>query len=532
MQHFPKPFKHLNSMTQSPVIQGTIILTVTGFATRIIGFYNRIFLNDLIGATQLGLYQLIFPLYMVAFAITSCGNVLALTKLISEYNSRNDSATSYRFFTICFWVNTSCASIISILMHENANWLCTRILKAPECSKCLKIISIGIPFMAAKGAIHGFFLGQKKSGVHGISDFIEQTSKIVGLYVLSSYFCIQKHYSASFAVWGIVIGEISAFAYSLFALLHHNKKSLYKTSPPAVHRKKCFLIFFKTAIPLTTNKLALNILQSVEAILIPTVLLSYYKVASTSLATYGVFTGMAFPFIMFPSTITNSLSTMLLPAVSGANSQLNRAHLKKLSENSIHFCLLIGLFSTIAFYIFGPSIGLLIFHNQEAGIYLFELSFLCPLLYLSTTLASILNGLGFATHNLILTFFATIIRISFILKAIPHFGIKGYIMGLFCSYLFLTLASLNKLQKHISFEINFSYSVFYPLLLFIITGIPCYLIFQKISHNTVSSFSTVLWLILFICIYATISLIPMLLLSKKSIKKSFFVMPHITKSQK
>ena len=42
--------------TQNRVIKGTLILTTAGFATRIIGFYNRIFLSRLIGAKELGIY--------------------------------------------------------------------------------------------------------------------------------------------------------------------------------------------------------------------------------------------------------------------------------------------------------------------------------------------------------------------------------------------------------------------------------------------------------------------------------------------
>ena len=91
-------FSIKNLITKNLVIKGTLILTITGFATRMIGFYNRIFLADLIGAKELGIYQLIFPLYMVAFSLTTFGNELALTKLVSEYKGRGDMASAKAFF--------------------------------------------------------------------------------------------------------------------------------------------------------------------------------------------------------------------------------------------------------------------------------------------------------------------------------------------------------------------------------------------------------------------------------------------------
>lgn len=472
-------------LNKNLVLKGTLILTLAGFSTRIIGFYNRIFLADLIGAEALGIYQLIFPLYMVAFSFTTMGNSLALTKLVSEYKSRCDYESTKAFFRVCFAISLSLSLFASIFVYQNAGWLCTHILNAPKSIDCLRIICLGIPFMSMKGTIHGYFLGLENSSVHGVSDFLEQSAKVLGLYFISSYICIRANYSASFAVWGIVIGELTAFSYSMLAFILHCrkcKKDPYTALSPycrekqipipkkSIHKRQILRLFIRDAVPLTTNRLALTALQSLEAILIPGILLRFYHDSSLSLATYGIFSGMAFPFIMFPSTITGSLSTMLLPAVSSANSRPDTGYLARLCEKSLHFCLLIGLFSSITFYIYGPSIGICFFDSKEAGMFLFQLSFLCPFIYLATTLASMLNGLGFAAHNLMLTVIATGIRIGFILLAVPKIGITGYIAGMFVSYLLLTFACLQKLEQIIAFRLFFLKSIFYPAVTFVIFG--------------------------------------------------------------
>lgn len=494
------------------VIKGTIILTIAGFATRIIGFYNRIFLSELIGAIELGIYQLILPLYMVAFAFTNYGNELALTKLVSEYKSRNEYGSVQAFFRVCFISNLILALFTATIMYQNADWICANILKAPECASCIKTICFGIPFMAMKGSIHGYFLGLEKSSIHGISDLFEQIAKILGLYLIATYICIRNNYDANFALWGVVISDVVAFIYSLFALLYHNHKNhtLFKTHNVTIYPRKTILLFYKNAIPLTTNRLALTVLQSIESIMIPSILLMYYQDSNTSLAHYGTFTGMAFPFIMFPSTITNALSTMLLPAVSSAKSSLNQNYLTKLCEKSLHFCLLIGLFSFITFYTYGTDIGILFFQNKEAGIYLYQLSFLCPLIYLATTLASVINGLGHASANLLFTVVATIIRISFILFAIPKLGMTGYIIGLFASYLFLTFACLHKVQRYISFQLYFLESIFLPGCTFTILGALSYYIYQKSLYMAPTREGQIILLIGIILLFGMISFPPLL----------------------
>ena len=525
--------KILNRISGNLVIKGTMILTITGLAARMIGFYNRIFLSCLIGAKELGIYQLVFPLYIVAFAFTTYGNELALTKLVSEYNSLDKTATAKAFFKVCFTINLILGCLVTFLMYHYSDWLCIKILKAPECSACLKRISFAVPFMAMKGAIHGYFLGLEKSEIHGISDFLEQIAKVFILSFLANIVCVKNSYDAAFAVWGIVLGEMVSFLYSAISFIRYQIKNrispllplsvrsissikkekknvaqTYNTSRSTpLYTDQIVRIFLKHSIPMTTNRLALTVMQSIEAILIPTVLLVYYKDSTLSLSSYGVFTGMAFPFIMFPATVTNSLSTMLMPAVSSANSSLKKIYLKRLCEQSLHFCLLIGLFSTMLFYIFGPTLGTMFFHSEEAGHYLFQLSFLCPLIYLATTLASILNGLGFATHNLILTILSTSIRITFILTTVPRIGMTGYILGLFVSYLFQSLASLSKLHTKIPVELKFSKSILYPCITFILLGVLTFGLYEKCINFVPQKYSFVL-LILLIGIYGMISLLP------------------------
>ena len=53
------------------IFTGTLILTLSGFLARILGFYNRIFLSNLIGAKELGIYQLVFLYAVMALRLES-----------------------------------------------------------------------------------------------------------------------------------------------------------------------------------------------------------------------------------------------------------------------------------------------------------------------------------------------------------------------------------------------------------------------------------------------------------------------------
>ena len=68
-------------------------------------------------------------------------------------------------------------------------------------------------------------------------------------------------------------------------------------------------------------------------------------------------------------------------------------------------------------------------------------------MYLSTTLHSILNGLGKTTSTFFLNVMGLGIRIGFVLFVIPLAGIKGYLWGLLFSQAVMAAGALFLLLK-------------------------------------------------------------------------------------
>ena len=62
----------------------------------------------------------------------------------------------------------------------------------------------------------------------------------------------------------------------------------------------------------------------------------------SALGMYGVLTGMALPCVLFPSAITNSVSTMLLPAVAEIQTQNNKNELSSLIQKAVYACVFLG----------------------------------------------------------------------------------------------------------------------------------------------------------------------------------------------
>jgi stage V sporulation protein B len=151
---------------------------------------------------------------------------------------------------------------------------------------------------------------------------------------------------------------------------------------------------------------------------------------------------MTMSIILLPNVLTNSFSVLLLPAISEAKGQENSDRISEAIKKAILYGLLFGLVFTFLFLLTGDWIGNHLFHNALAGVFIRQLSWICPLMYISSLLSSILHGLGKAGQVLFINLLACLIRISMICLLVPLYGIRAYLWGLLLSSVFTTIASI------------------------------------------------------------------------------------------
>ena len=65
------------------LITGTLLLTATGFATRVLGFFYRIFLSRTIGGEGLGIYNMVHPIYGICFALCAGSIQTAISRFVA-----------------------------------------------------------------------------------------------------------------------------------------------------------------------------------------------------------------------------------------------------------------------------------------------------------------------------------------------------------------------------------------------------------------------------------------------------------------
>lgn len=435
----------MNTRKSHPLVFGTIILTAAGFLTRIIGFFYRIYLSRLFGEEGMGIYQLLSPVLSLSFSLTAAGYQTAISKLVAEQAAR-EKRPSFRPLAVGLSISLPLSLLCNLIIYRLADPIATQLLQEPRTAGMLQILSFSIPLGAIHACANGYFYGIKKAGIPSASQLLEQAVRVGCVYIIATYFMsVGKTPSISVAVLGLTVGEFFSMLVSMGAAWQHFYKSrenrnisaltgsrrLFRTS------KRLYGQLLAMALPLTANRIVLNLLQSVESVSIPARLRLYGLDSVTSLSVYGVLTGMAMPFIFFPNALTSAVAVLLLPMISESYALGDISAVKKYTTKTIKYCGLMGFGCLCIFVLLGQWAGTTLFHSPLAGYFISTLGFICPFLYLDTTLSSILQGLGMAGHIFAMNVFCLLIRLAFVFWAVPQFGIAGYLWGLLASQLIL-----------------------------------------------------------------------------------------------
>lgn len=443
-------------------IKGTLILTLTGLLSRVIGFFYRIYLSRLFGEEGMGIYQLLSPVLALSFSLCAAGIQTAISKYVAASVAKGNRKDSYRYLFTGLFLSLLLSVPCMLLLLMFSDFVAVHFLLEARTASMLRIIALSIPAGAVHSCINGYYYGIKKTMLPSSTQIIEQFMRF--FCVLAADFLARRSHTVphiNAAVVGLVVGECAAMLISLLAIyfrFYREEAGAGKSSLPCsnagafgisrFHAVKNLLVL---AFPLTVSRIVVNLLQSVEAVAIPSRLCRYGYDSVTALSVYGVLTGMALPLLFFPNALTGSMSLLLLPMVSEADAKGNTDAVKNTTLKTIQSCLLLGAACTLFFFLSGSFLGRFLFHSELAGRYIRSLSLLCPFLYLCTTLSGILHGLGKAVSVFFVNVFSLSLRLLFVFFLIPAFGIDCYILSMVLSqllsaffYLFLLYRKWNR----------------------------------------------------------------------------------------
>lgn len=438
-------FVILSQIKKHPLVLGTALLTGAGLISRILGFFYRIFLSRTIGANGLGLYQLIFPVFTLCLAVSASGMQTA----ISRYVASSKKPRSYLWCGML--LSVLMAGTMAIFVYWLAPWIASDILKEPRTESLLQLMSFSLIPAAIHACFNGYYYGRKQSLPPAICQIAEQLARIFGTLIIYQVLLEEgRVLEPIHAVYGLVISEIAGLLVNItsYLILEKPKVTTLPTKPaPATKLTPNMKVLGIMAIPLTLNHVLMTLSHSLEHLLLPQQLIAFGYTSDEALSHFGILTGMALSVIFFPSAITNSLSVLLLPRISETKSRGDICAVLDTIKGTLCCGVALGSLCTFVFLLSANWFGTYLFDSPLAGFYIRILSILCPFLYTSSLLSSIVNGLGYATLTLACNLTGCAVRILAIWFLVPLYGMYAYIIAMIVGAVVVTAELLIVVKK-------------------------------------------------------------------------------------
>ena len=405
----------------------TIILFISNFIVRILGFFYKIFLSNILGDTGLGIYHMIFNFLMICLALTTTGMPTALSCLVAKRNALKDNHKANTLFISTLYVTFIVSFIISLFISLESKFISFKLLKNENLNLFVLSICPAVVIITISNIIRGYYYGIKKVTIPAIGQILEQVSKILFVFLFCMYIK-NKALSCHIALLGISIGEATNIIFMTFYLYKNN----YLSKKYTVNIKDFInssVETLKFSLPITCNRMSNVLLQSISSMMVPSRLVLAGIPYAKSLSMYGIISGMVIPFVYLPFTVGSALVVNLIPSISQEMVLNQYKNVLKKIKYSLLLTITVGILSAMLFYFFGKEICIIVFKNEIAGDYL-EAMCLAPLfLSLNQTLSGILHSIRKEFESSVNTIFGMVLQLIalYIFLPIPQLNIYAYI---------------------------------------------------------------------------------------------------------
>ncbi|AQS59130.1 stage V sporulation protein B [Desulforamulus ferrireducens] len=454
-------------MSRQSFITGALILLVASFINRIIGFSYQMIIVRLIKPEGIGLFNMVFPFYVMVLVLATMGIPVAIAKLVAEEVARHNIRGANRIFKLSLILLIALSVFFTVVLLLASPLLMKYVFPNPKVYYIFLCLIPGIIVVAICSAFRGYFQGLQQMTPTAVTQIIEQMVRVAsGLAI--AYLLLPRgvEYAALGASLGVVIGEFVGCLTMIYLYLVNRQKQPSGKVMPQEPLPQTFRRIFGLGIPVTMTRFTSTFLMSVEAVLLPMRLREAGMTMTEATSIFGLLVGVADTLLFTPTMITAALATALIPAISDALALQNHHLVLSRTSKALRITICAGLPCTVAFALLPTEMCGVLFGYPKAGPILAALAIGGPFLYFQQTTTGILQGLGYAVKpfkNLVIASIVKILGIYY-LTVIPGLGITGAVIAQVLCYMIMAFLNYLDLQQLIGYRIHFSHDIFKPCL--------------------------------------------------------------------
>ncbi len=477
-------------------LKGTLVLTLAGFIVKAIGSINWILLSRVLGGEGIGIYQMAFPIYLLALQISSAGIPIAISIVTAEKLARYDYRGAKKVFNISFTVLFITGLLCSIVIFFGAPFLIeSKYILDPRAYYSLLALSPAIFFVTIISCFRGYLQGWQMMTPTAMSQIVEQLLRVV-VMLGAAYLLLP--YGLGVAAGGASLGAGIGAVGALMALLYYYMK-LPKIDELESHRgkqrdsldsqsirkeieeektevgiindeysidttiadnstKNILTRLIRLAIPISMASIMLPLVANLDLFIVPRRLLDAGFTTNEATELFGYLSGMAVPLINLATIITAALATSLVPAISNALSRKDEKGVYYRTAGAMRLSFMATVPFSIMLYVLAQPVVTIIYNAPGAARATQILAIAIFFLGIHQVTTGILQGLGKPSIPVVNMGLSAIVKVilNWTLTAVPWLGIAGASYATVVDIGFAALLNLLYIKRFTGYFLDFS----------------------------------------------------------------------------
>ena len=411
-------------------VSGTLILTLSGFVVKAIGSINWIILSRILGGEGIGIYQMAFPIYLLALDVSSAGLPIAISIITAEKVAKQDYLGAQRIFRVSLSMLCTTALFLSILMFFGAEFLIDeQIIRESRAYYSLIALAPAIFFTTVIAGYRGYLQGWQQMTPTALSQIVEQLVRVV---VMLGFAALLLPYGLDYAAGGASLGAGAGGLAAWLVLIYYYyklKRSLPSDGP--VYPKEDIRHILKRlvvlAVPISLSSIMLPVVSNLDLLIVPRRLevAGYATAQATEL--FGYLTGMSVPLINLATILTAAMAMSLVPAISHSFTLKNFDEIYERTASAMRISFLVTIPFSVMLYVMAEPVVTFIYNAPAATDATRGVAIAICFLGLHQITTAILQGLKKPKIPVINMAVACVAKVAcnWFLVAIPAFGITG-----------------------------------------------------------------------------------------------------------
>ena len=394
----------------------------------LVHFLLRVVLGRELGASGLGLYTLVFTIYMFGMQFAAFGIGAALTKYVAEHN---ENIKKVEEFVSSGVIGSFISGLtVGIILYLSSNVIAINFFHSPEMVYLLKITAFCFPFIALQKTALGTLNGLRKMNYFALLNIIQNVS----VSVLSVVLVILFKMNVTGAVFGFVLPTIVMGPLALGFI-----KGFFKVPSKLFNTVLRELSWFGVYVVLANSAGIIN--TQIDSLLIG------HFMDETEVGYYAVAVVLIQGIILVPSAIQR----VTTPAIASYHGKNEYENIRKLIKKNLAKTFLITIFFSSVLAIFGKFLIVFLFTEEFLPAYtpllilLIGYTIYAPIVSIGGALSSI----GKVDVIFRISTLCALINIALNIIFIPKFGIIGAAIATSLSLSIAVVIDLAFLRRYI-----------------------------------------------------------------------------------